>query len=75
MIFSEAVKSVDFAQNIVVVKCFSGMANAVCATFDTSDFSDVVGTLSGDDTFIVITRFDEGAKQICSKLKKLIKTK
>lgn len=72
MIFGESVKSVDFAQNIVVVKCYSGMANAACATFDAAEFPEVVGTLSGDDTFLVITRNNDSAAQITEKLKKLI---
>lgn len=72
MIFGESVKSVDFAQNIVVIKCYSGMANAACATFDAAEFAEVVGTLSGDDTFLVITRSVESAAQITEKLKKLI---
>lgn len=72
MIFSESVKSIDFAQNIVVIKCFTGMANAACATFDAAEFGDVVGTLSGDDTFIVVARTTESAAQIADRLKKLI---
>ena len=72
MIFGESVKTVDFAQNIVVVKCYSGMANAACATFDAAEFTEVVGTLSGDDTFLVIARNADSAAQITEKLKKLI---
>lgn len=72
MIFGESVKSIDFAQNIVVIKCYTGMANAACATFDAAEFPDVVGTLSGDDTFLVVSRSTESAAQITEKLKKLI---
>ncbi|MFV0498126.1 MAG: arginine repressor [Candidatus Fimivivens sp.] len=72
MIFSESVKSIDYAQNIVVIKCFTGMANAACATFDAAEFSDVVGTLSGDDTFMVVARSVESAAQITERLKRLI---
>jgi len=71
-IFTESVKSVDFAQNMVVVKCFTGMANAACATFDAAEFPEVVGTLSGDDTFFVVSRSTESAAQLTDKLKKLI---
>ena len=70
-IFSESVKSVEYAQNLVVVKCFSGMAGAACATFDAAEFSEVVGTLSGDDTFFVVARSTESAAQLTEKLKKL----
>ena len=70
-IFSESVKSVEYAQNIVVIKCFSGMANAACATFDAAEFPEVVGTLSGDDTFFVVARSTESASQLTEKLKKM----
>lgn len=72
MIFSESVRAIDHAQNIVMVKCYTGMANAACATFDAAEFGDVVGTLSGDDTFMVVTRDPESAAQICERLKKLL---
>lgn len=71
-IFSESVRNIDFAQNIVVIKCFTGMANAACATFDAAEFADVVGTLSGDDTFLVVTRSEEGAREITDRLHKLL---
>ena len=71
-IFTESVKSVDFAQNMVVVKCYTGMANAACATFDAAEFPEVVGTLSGDDTFFVVSRSTESAAILTDKLKKLI---
>ena len=33
-IFAEAVNSIDYAQNLVVIKCYTGMANAACAALD-----------------------------------------
>ena len=72
VIFAEAAVAIDYAQNIVVVKCYSGMANAACATFDAAQISDVIGTLSGDDTFFIVTRTPEGAADICGRLRALI---
>lgn len=72
IIFAEAAVSIDYAQNIVVVKCHTGMANAACATFDAANITDVIGTLSGDDTFLIITRTEEGASDICQRLRNLI---
>ncbi|MEG1848981.1 MAG: arginine repressor [Oscillospiraceae bacterium] len=72
MIFSESVKAIDCAQNIVVVKCFTGMANAACATFDAAEFGDVVGTLSGDDTFLAIMRDNDAAGAVTERLKRLL---
>ena len=42
------------------------------ASFDAAEFADVVGTLSGDDTFLVVTRSEEGAREITDRLHKLL---
>ena len=33
-IFNESIIRIDYALNTVVIKCFTGMANAACATID-----------------------------------------
>ena len=68
-IFKESVVHVDYAGHVVLVKCFSGMANAACEVFDALHWDNVVGTLSGDDTFFVLMRTEEAACQICKELK------
>ena len=59
---------VDFAGHVVLVKCYSGMANAACEVFDALKWKNVVGTLSGDDTFLIVARSERDAKTICSEL-------
>ena len=53
---------------MVLVKCFSGMANAACEVFDAKQWEDVVGTLSGDDTFFILMRTEQAAADISHKL-------
>lgn len=67
-IFRESVLKVDYAGNMVLVKCFSGMANAACEVFDSMHWDQVVGTLSGDDTFFILMRTDDAAKEITARL-------
>ena len=69
-IFRESVLKVDYAGHMVLVKCFSGMANAACEVFDARAWDNVVGTLSGDDTFFILMRTEESAKQICEELRR-----
>lgn len=69
-IFRESVLKVDYAGHMVLIKCYSGMANAACELFDSLHWPNVVGTLSGDDTFFVLMRTEEAAAQICSDLQK-----
>lgn len=60
------------AQNFVIVKCYAGMANAVCASIDNMHLQGVAGSIAGDDTIFICTlnnEFAESVKQILSGLK------
>ncbi len=71
-IFTQSVIGVDYAGHTVLVKCFTGMANAACEVFDSVVWADVVGTLSGDDTFLVLMRTEDAAKKITKQISKYI---
>ncbi len=72
-IFSESIKSVDYGMNIVVIKCHTAMAQAACEVFDNLHWEGVVGTLAGENTFFIVVRSEEAAKELCEKLKQYIK--
>ena len=71
-LFASSVNSIDFAQNIVVIKTLSGMAQAVCAALDSNDYKAVVGTIAGDDTIFIACRSSQLAVNLTEELKKLI---
>ena len=71
-VFYEAVISVDYAQNIVAVKCHTGMGNAACAAIDMMNLGEVVGTLAGDDTIFVLLKTTERAHQFVGKLNQML---
>ncbi len=70
-IFQDAVRSVDHACNLVVVKCIAGMAQAACAAMDSLHWDSVIGTLAGEDTFVCITKSEADAVALAEELKKL----
>lgn len=72
-LFADTVVGVDYAQNIVVVRCLSGMAQAACAAMDSLHWDNVVGTLGGEDTFICILKTEEQAVGLVAELKKMMK--
>ncbi len=74
-IFQHSVYSVVPAGNLVVVKCAPGMAQAACAAMDALNWSSVVGTLAGEDTFVCITRSDMNAMTVSEELKRIQQTK
>lgn len=72
-LFGTAVVSIDRAENLVVIKTLSGMAQAICASLDSINYSSVVGTIAGDDTIFIACRSKELAAELADELKKLIK--
>ena len=71
-LFSDSVVSIKYAQNIVVVQCLTGMAQAACAAMDSLNWRQVIGTLAGDDTFICITTSEADAESLVDELKKML---
>ena len=55
-VLKDAFLSMEMAQNILVIKTVSGMANAAGAALDNMNYSEVVGCIAGDDTIACINR-------------------
>lgn len=71
-VFSEAVTAVDYAMNMVVVKCHVGFADAACAAVDLMPLDGVVGTIAGDDTIFVLMRTEQQARIVVGELERLM---
>ena len=72
-IFRESIVSVDFAQNIVVIKTMAGLANAAAAALDSMNIPYVVGSLAGDDTALLIMKDMESARGFCEEIHEMLK--
>jgi len=55
-VFKNTVISVDFSENLVVVRTTPGAAQAVALVIDDKGFSDIIGTVAGDDTVLVVVK-------------------
>ena len=68
-IFRESVLSVDYAQNIVVLKTMEGLAGGAASAVDKMDGMGIVGTLAGDDTVFLVMRDTESAAVFCADVR------
>lgn len=68
-LFQEAVLSVDYAMNTIVLKCRAGMAAGTCAAIDSVKHEGVVGTIAGDDTIFILVRSEADAKKLSKKFR------
>lgn len=69
--FAENVVSVDRGQNVVCIKCLTGMAQAVCASFDKLHWENIVGTLAGEDTVFILCRTEKAAQELAAEMEKM----
>ena len=63
-LFRQISRGTDQTTNMVIIHTDPGMAQALCATMDKLKWPDVLGTLAGDDTVLLITRSEETATEI-----------
>ena len=71
-ILAETVISISTAKNLIVVKTYSGMAQAAAAAVDAINFAEVVGSIAGDDTVLLVFLDDENAESVAQKLNKIV---
>ena len=72
MIFRQCVTSIDYAQNLIVIKTMPGLANAACSAIDKLELPEMLGTLAGDDTCVVIMRDNASAATFCAEIREQI---
>lgn len=68
---TDSVIRVEAAGHIVVVRTFSGMANAIAVCCDSLNRDDIVGSVAGDDTILLVVKTSEGALRLQKELREM----
>ena len=71
---ADSILKVDFAGNVIVLKTYPGLASAVAAGIDSIHMIEILGSVAGDDTIIIVARDERKAGEISEKLKSMMKT-
>ncbi|MCI2058840.1 MAG: arginine repressor [Oscillibacter sp.] len=71
-IFRESITSIEYAQNIVVVKTMPGLASAACAALDDMGVSFMLGSLAGDDTAFLVMKDAASAETFCEEIQEML---
>ena len=72
-IFRESLLSADYANNIAVVKTMPGLAQGAASALDSMHINDMVGSLAGDDTVIIVMRDEDSARDFCEEIKEMLR--
>jgi transcriptional regulator of arginine metabolism len=65
----EFVIEVREAQNLLVIKTAPGSAQPVAAAIDSEGWMEIVGTVGGDDTILVISQSKKNAHRVALRIK------
>jgi transcriptional regulator of arginine metabolism len=64
--------SIDYTSNMIVIKTLPGNANAVGALIDNLDWTEIMGTICGDDTILIICRSEEEPGKMTEKFLEML---
>jgi transcriptional regulator of arginine metabolism len=64
----ELLVSAEASANLVVLRTPPGAANFLASALDKADLGDVLGTIAGDDTVVVISRDPAGGEGVARRL-------
>lgn len=59
---------IDLAENLVVMKSSPGTANAIGALIDHIEWPEVMGTICGDDTILIICKTKEQSHKVVDQI-------
>ena len=62
---------VSVSNNIVVLKTPPGSAHVVASAVDRAGLSEIIGTVAGDDTVLLVAASDTTGEKVSEKLKNL----
>lgn len=71
--FKDSVLSINFAGNIVVIKTLSGSANVAAEAIDSMHLPEILGTMAGDNTILVVVQNEEEAAKTVNRFRDMLK--
>lgn len=71
-LFRDSVLGVDFSENLIVVRALPGTAPGVASAIDHFNWPEMIGSVAGDDTVLVICKPISATSQVVDRLKDLM---
>ena len=72
-IFKETIQTVTYSGNIIVVKTLSGCAAAAGEAIDSLHFPNILGSIAGDNTIMVVVNSPENVSPLVSQFNEILR--
>ncbi|MGZ4428792.1 MAG: arginine repressor [Nocardioidaceae bacterium] len=66
-LLGELLVSADASANLALLRTPPGAAQFLASAFDRAEFEDILGTIAGDDTLLVISRRPDGGQDLADR--------
>lgn len=71
-LFKDSVLNIDHSENLIIIKTLEGTANAVAFCIDQSNWEEIIGTIAGDDTILIVVKPIEKTHIVLKKFSNLL---
>lgn len=68
MVLREFILSYDYSENLLILNTAPGNANTVASAIDRARWPQVIGTLAGDDTVMLVIKPKEAVQEVVKKI-------
>lgn len=72
-IFQESVLSIDWSENLIVIKSLPGTASGVASAIDHLGWPEIIGTVAGDDTAMIIIKPATATPAVAERVRGLMR--
>ncbi|MGA1592519.1 MAG: arginine repressor [Candidatus Nanopelagicales bacterium] len=74
IINADLIVGIDHSANIAVVRTPPGGAQFFASSVDSSGLNEIIGTIAGDDTVLIVTKDAHGGKKVAEQLWELARS-
>ena len=71
--FKDSVVSLDHSENLIIIKTLPGEAQGVASAVDQAGWPEIVGTIGGDDTILVIIKLKRYLPVLIKRFNQLVR--
>ncbi len=69
----DSVTKIDDSENIIMIRTLPGAANAVASCLDNLAWPEIIGTVAGDDTILMVIKSKRMVTKVLTRLRELKK--
>lgn len=72
-IFRESVLDVDYSENLIIIKSLPGTAPGVASAIDHLGWVELLGTVAGDDTVLIVIKPKDATPEVVDRIRGLMR--